>query len=258
MVDVLDEYHLDAETENLDKFYDSIRRRVEGIPPHDAEARQRIIKDLYGRFFRIAFPKVAESLGIVYTPIEVVDFIIRATEAALSEHFGDVSLSDPGVHILDPFTGTGTFITRLLQTGHIKPQDLARKYAEEIHANEILLLAYYIAAVNVETTYRQQLTEQSGIEKTYEAFPGIVLTDTFQLGETGEGDRRDRCVPHQQRTRQPTAKPRHPCHHWEPPVLGRPRVGQRQQPQPRLSKPRRCDRAQVCSSVDRDAEEQPL
>ena len=187
MVDVLDEHHLDAETENLDKFYDSIRRRVEGIPPHDADARQRIITDLYGRFFRIAFPKVAESLGIVYTPIEVVDFIIRATEAALSEHFGDVSLSDPGVHILDPFTGTGTFITRLLQTGHIKPQDIARKYAEEIHANEILLLAYYIAAVNVETTYRQQIAASNGETSDYEPFPGIVLTDTFQLGETGDG-----------------------------------------------------------------------
>ena len=138
MVDILDQHNLDTETENLDKFYDSVRRRVEGIPQHDADARQRIITDLYGRFFAIAFPKVAEALGIVYTPIEIVDFILRATETALNEHFDGVSLTDPGVHILDPFTGTGTFITRLLQTEIIRPHDLARKYTEEIHANEIL------------------------------------------------------------------------------------------------------------------------
>ena len=152
MVDLLDSHNLETETENLDRFYDSVRRRVEGIPKHDAAARQRIIKDLYGHFFAIAFPKVAESLGIVYTPIEVVDFILRATEAALNEHFNGASIADPGVHILDPFTGTGTLITRLLQSGLISSHDLARKYTEEIHANEILLLAYYIAAVKIEST----------------------------------------------------------------------------------------------------------
>ena len=156
IVAVLDEHQLQTETEQLDDFYASIRRRVEGIHPDDGEARQQIIKDLYGRFFKIAFPKVADSLGIVYTPIEVVDFIIRATEAALAEHFDGASLSDEGVHVLDPFTGTGTFMTRLLQSGFIRPDDLERKFADELHANEILLLAYYIAAVNIEATYRQE------------------------------------------------------------------------------------------------------
>jgi predicted helicase len=187
VVDVLDGFHLDTETETLEGFYASIRRRVEGIPAGDGQARQSIIKDLYGQFFKIAFPKVADSLGIVYTPIEVVDFIIRATEAALAEHFDGASVTDKGVHILDPFTGTGTFITRLLQSGFVKPHDFARKFTEELHANEVLLLAYYIAAVNIEATYRQERARHDGADPGYEPFPGIVFTDTFQLGETGEG-----------------------------------------------------------------------
>jgi predicted helicase len=187
IVEVLDAHNLDAETEKLDGFYLSIQRRVEGIHPDDGEARQKIIKDLYGRFFKIAFPKVAESLGIVYTPIEVVDFILRAVEAALREHFNGASLTDEGVHVLDPFTGTGTFIARLIQSGFVKPHDLARKFTSELHANEILLLAYYIAAVNIEATYRQEQARVSGVDPGYEPFPGIVLTDTFQLGEVGDG-----------------------------------------------------------------------
>lgn len=187
IVEVLDAHNLDAETEKLDAFYLSIQRRVEGIHPDDGEARQKIIKDLYGRFFKIAFPKVADSLGIVYTPIEVVDFILRAVEAALHEHFDGASLSDEGVHVLDPFTGTGTFITRLIQSGFVKPHDLARKFTSELHANEILLLAYYIAAVNIEVTYRQETARLSDADPGYEPFPGIVLTDTFQLGEAGDG-----------------------------------------------------------------------
>ncbi|MEX1265145.1 MAG: DEAD/DEAH box helicase family protein, partial [Actinomycetota bacterium] len=187
MVDILDQHQLQTETKQLDDFFASIRRRVEGIHPDDGEARQRIIKDLYGRFFKIAFPNVADSLGIVYTPIEVVDFIIRATQAALAEHFEGAGLSDEGVHVLDPFTGTGTFMTRLLQSGFIAPDDLDRKFAEELHANEILLLAYYIAAINIEATYRQERSRYAGADAGYEPFPGIVLTDTFQLGETGAG-----------------------------------------------------------------------
>ncbi len=185
MVEVLEAHHLDTETRNLDDFYRSVQRRVEGIPPSDGQARQTIIKDLYGRFFKKAFPQTADSLGIVYTPVEVVDFMIRATQAALTEHFA-ASLTDEGVHILDPFTGTGTFITRLLQSGFIGADDLKRKYQNEIHANEFLLLAYYIAAVNIETTYNQ-LVAHSEEDRTYHPFPGVVLTDTFQLGETGEG-----------------------------------------------------------------------
>jgi predicted helicase len=187
IVVILDQHQLQTETEQLDDFFASIRRSVEGIHPDDGEARQRIIKDLYGRFFKIAFPQVADSLGIVYTPLEVVDFIIRATEAALAEHFDGASLSDEGVHVLDPFTGTGTFMTRLLQSGVIRPDDLDRKFSGELHANEILLLAYYIAAVNIEATYRQERARHTGADHGYQPFPGVVLTDTFQLGETGNG-----------------------------------------------------------------------
>ena len=158
----------------LRSFYDSVRMRVRGI--NNAEARQRVIKELYDRFFNVAFKKMSERLGIVYTPIEIVDFIIHSVEAVMQTEFGK-SLSDEGVHILDPFTGTGTFIVRLLQSGIIKQKDLKRKFESEIHANEIVLLAYYIASINIEETYH----EMAGGD--YKPFEGAVLTDTFQLTE---------------------------------------------------------------------------
>ena len=177
MLDALDEYNLVAENETLDDFYASVRMRAEGID--NAEGKQRIITELYEKFFKIAFPRAAESLGIVYTPVEVVDFILRSVEHVLNTEF-DASISDPGVHVLDPFTGTGTFVVRLLQSGLIKPQDLLRKYTEELHANELLLLAYYIAAINIEATFHG-ITGQP-----YTPFNGIVLTDTFQMTEDGD------------------------------------------------------------------------
>ncbi|MFD8550545.1 DEAD/DEAH box helicase [Streptomyces fradiae] len=176
MLDVLDDAGLDAETKTLEDFYHSVRVRAEGIDNH--EGRQRVIVELYDKFFKIATKKAAEALGIVYTPVEVVDFILRSTEQALTKHLGR-SLSDEGVHIIDPFTGTGTFPVRLLQSGLIKPEGLARKYAQELHANEIVLLAYYIAAINIEAAYADLVGQQD----TYVPFEGIVLTDTFQLAE---------------------------------------------------------------------------
>ncbi|WP_019819475.1 DEAD/DEAH box helicase [Saccharomonospora saliphila] len=174
MLDVLDDQGLDAETKTLEDFYHSVRVRAEGIDNH--EGRQRVIVELYDKFFKTALPKTADALGIVYTPIEVVDFILRATEQALVKHLGK-SLSDEGVQIIDPFVGTGTFPVRLLQSGLIKPDDLLRKYTHELHANEIVLLAYYIAAVNIEAAF-SDLTGGG-----YRPFEGIVLTDTFQLAE---------------------------------------------------------------------------
>ena len=162
------------DSKKLKIFYDSVKMRVKGIDT--AEGRQKIIVELYDRFFKVAFPKMSERLGIVYTPIEVVDFIINSVEVVLKDEFNK-SLSDKNVHILDPFTGTGTFIVRLLQSGIIKPEDLKRKFKNEIHANEIVLLAYYIAAINIEETYH-------GITGGgYTSFDGVVLTDTFQLNE---------------------------------------------------------------------------
>ncbi|MFI7299295.1 DEAD/DEAH box helicase [Streptomyces sp. NPDC050121] len=176
MLDILDDQGLDTETKTLGAFYESVRVRAEGIDNH--EGRQRVIVELYDKFFKTALPKTADALGIVYTPIEVVDFIIRSTEQALSKHFGK-SLSDAGVQIIDPFVGTGTFPVRLLQSGLIKPEDLLRKYTSELHANEIVLLAYYIAAVNIEAAFH----DLAGGD--YQPFEGIVLTDTFQLAEGG-------------------------------------------------------------------------
>lgn len=177
MVDTLHDASLEAETEKLDGFYSSVRMRADGID--NAEGKQRIIVELYEKFFRLGFKRAADAMGIVYTPIPIVDFIIRAANDALQAEFGK-SLTDEGVHILDPFTGTGTFITRLLQSGIIRPEDLLRKYTSELHANEILLLAYYIGAINIEATFHGLYGGD------YRPFEGIVLTDTFQIAEDGD------------------------------------------------------------------------
>ena len=175
------------ESEKLQRFYESVRKRVEGID--NAQGKQRIIIELYDKFFKNAFPKMAEQLGIVYTPVEIVDFIIHSVNDVLKKEF-DRSISDENIHILDPFTGTGTFITRLLQSGLIKEVDLQRKYKQELHANEIVLLAYYIATVNIENAYHDLIpkTEDNVKNQNYVPFEGIVLTDTFQLGETDESE----------------------------------------------------------------------
>lgn len=195
MLGALDEHNVDDENHTLEKFYESVRMRVQGI--NTAEGRQRIIIELYDTFFATAFKKTVDKLGIVYTPVEIVDFILKSADDVLQQEFGQ-SLSDEGVHILDGFTGTGTFMVRLLQSGLIKPEDLARKYANELHANEILLLAYYIAAVNIETTYFDVMTQVAapgGGKRAAEAgheyveFPGLILTDTFQSWE--DDDRQD-------------------------------------------------------------------
>ncbi|OMH24801.1 damage-inducible protein [Tersicoccus phoenicis] len=184
MLAVLDEHRLASETETLERFYESVRDRVRGID--NAAGRQRVIVELYDKFFAKAFKKTVDKLGIVYTPVEIVDFILHSADWALREHFGR-GLTDEGVHVLDGFTGTGTFLTRLLQSGLISPHDLARKYATELHANEILLLAYYIAAVNIETVYQEAAAEQLG-DAGYRPFEGLVLADTFQMYEDGDQD----------------------------------------------------------------------
>lgn len=182
MLDLLEEQTVEKDSDTLQKFYESVKVRAAGID--NAEGKQRIIIELYDKFFKTAFPKMVEQLGIVYTPVEVVDFIIHSVNDVLQKEFNR-SISDENIHILDPFTGTGTFITRLLQSGLIKPEDLDRKYSKEIHANEIVLLAYYIAAVNIENTFH----DLKGENTEYKSFDGICLTDTFQLGETDASER---------------------------------------------------------------------
>ena len=125
MLDKLEEQAFDKDAQALDRFYASVRTRAEGID--NAEGKQRIIIELYDKFFKTAFPRLVEKLGIVYTPVEVVDYIIHSVDDLLKQEFGK-SLSSEGVHIMDPFTGTGTFITRILQSGLIEAEDLKRKY----------------------------------------------------------------------------------------------------------------------------------
>ena len=180
MIELLEAEGLEMETSVLDKFYVSVRNNVSNID--NLEGKQTIIKNLYEKFFKGAFPKTVEKLGIVYTPVECVDFIIHSVNDILQSEFNS-SLTDENVHILDPFTGTGTFITRLLQSGLIRKEDMLRKYKNEIHCNEIVLLAYYVADVNIESVYHDLMHPDE-----YEMYDGICLTDTFQLNEHGDND----------------------------------------------------------------------
>ncbi|MGO4942878.1 DEAD/DEAH box helicase [Ruoffia tabacinasalis] len=179
MVQRLEELGFNKATEELEGFYESVRLRAEGID--NLEAKQTIIVQLYEKFFKEAFPRTTDSLGIVFTPIEVVDFIIHSINDVLGKHFNK-SLSDENVNILDPFTGTGTFVTRLIQSGLIRKEDLLRKYTQEIYANEIVLLSYYIAAINIEETFKEINSKVSN-DNSYRPFEGIVLTDTFETTE---------------------------------------------------------------------------
>lgn len=223
MIGLLERAGLQAETAALESFYASVRRSAQGVTT--TAGRQTVIHRLYEQFFRKAFPKQSSSLGVVYTPVEVVDFILRSADDVCRAQFG-YGLTDTDVHVQDPFTGTGTFIVRLLESGIIRPEDLGRKHDRELWANEIMLLAYYIACVNIETTYQtltqarvdeiadQQFASRPAAETgpggeipstegeqsegrasqeapsaRYTPFPGATLTDTFQITE--KGDRAD-------------------------------------------------------------------
>lgn len=178
----LSQYGFEKEQKELQPFYESVRLRAEGID--NAQAKQKIIITLYDKFFSTGFKSTTERLGIVFTPVEVVDFIVKSVDVVLRKHFGK-TLASENVHILDPFTGTGTFITRTLQylktlmdKGEITYNDLLRKYTQELHANEIVLLSYYIAAINIEAVF-----DDINGEEPYAPFEGIVLTDTFESTE---------------------------------------------------------------------------
>ena len=180
MINLLESEAVDKDLDVLESFYASVRTNVGKID--NLEGKQTVIKNLYEKFFKRAFPLTVEKLGTVYTPVECVDFILHSVDAVLRQEF-DTSLSDEEVHILDPFTGTGTFITRLLQSGLIRPEDLLRKYRHELHANELMLLAYYIADVNIESVFQEVYRTAFPEAKDYVPFDGICLTDTFQLAE---------------------------------------------------------------------------
>ena len=162
---------LREELRGLGDFYEDIEREISGIETR--EARQNFIKKIYGNFLESADKKGAEKHGIVYTPVEVVDFIIQSVSVLLQTHFG-LRLNDRDVRVKDPFTGTGTFLTRLLESGLIT-DNMYEKYRHDLFADELVLLAYYIATINIETTYSS--LRRGG---RYVPFGGIVYTDTLR------------------------------------------------------------------------------
>lgn len=158
----------------LDRFYVALEKRAEAL--EDYHQKQHFLNTVYENFFQGFALNVADTHGIVYTPQPIVDFMVRSVEEILQAEFGK-SLGDKGVNILDPFVGTGNFITRVMR--EIKKTQLEYKFSNELHCNEVMLLPYYIASMNIE----HQFYEITG---EYKQFEGICLVDTFELAEAKE------------------------------------------------------------------------
>ena len=174
MLEKFDNNGLHKANKELEYFYRSVGIRMQNVKT--IAERQSVIVDLFDRFFKVAFPKQQEKLGIVYTPLEVVDFINHSVNDILKQEFGQ-TFADAGVHVLDPFTGTGTFITRLMQSEDLIPRDaLPYKYFNELHAFELMPLAYYVASINMEAVYQEFFPNTP-----YAPNNITVLTDTFAL-----------------------------------------------------------------------------
>lgn len=171
MVEELDRQGMQTPAKTLNDFYESVRARTRHVKT--SAERQTIIKELFEKFFKAAFPKQQEKLGIVYTPIEVVDFINRSVSDLLKKEF-NTDIADPGVHVLDPFSGTGTFMARLMQTGLIPPEKLPQKFENELHANEIMPLAYYVSSMNLEGVFHEVCPKEP-----FKANNVMLWTDTF-------------------------------------------------------------------------------
>jgi predicted helicase len=152
---------------SIDSYYAVIRREASHIANH--HEKQKFLKVVYENFYKTYNPNAADRLGIVYTPNEIVRFMIESTDYLLAKHFNR-SLADEEVEILDPATGTGTFITELIE--YLPKNRLRAKYLKEIHCNELAILPYYIANLNIEYTYQQKMGE-------YEEFPHICFVDTL-------------------------------------------------------------------------------
>ena len=185
-IELLNARGLKAELEPLNKDFDKIKDQVLNLPPID---REFVAHDLYDSFLQEVDPKGSSAKGIVYTPKEVIDFMNNSTNDLLQKYFQGTSLADENVHIIDPFAGTGRFLTRLIDSKELMPFDkLKHKYENnEFHVNEIVLLIYYIAAINIETIYHQRLKEQQGDDFSYQQLKTIVLTDTFKVNYVKRG-----------------------------------------------------------------------
>ncbi|GAA9729872.1 hypothetical protein VN0052_05970 [Helicobacter pylori] len=175
MVEKLSTLGLQGETKDLKNLYESVK--TEATHAKSSKSQQELIKNLYNTFFKEAFRKQSEKLGIVYTPIEVVDFILRATNGILKKHF-NTDFNDQSITIFDPFTGTGSFIARLLskENNLISDEALKEKFQKNLFAFDIVLLAYYIALINITQAAQSR-------EPSLTNFKNIALTDSLDYLE---------------------------------------------------------------------------
>ncbi|WP_271604976.1 Eco57I restriction-modification methylase domain-containing protein [Bradyrhizobium sp. CCBAU 11434] len=153
----------------LEPYYAAIRTNAAQITTH--LEKQNFLKVIYENFYKVYNPKAADRLGVVYTPSEIVRFIVEGADWLIGKHF-DRSLIDRDVEILDPATGTGTFICELIEHFRGEPKKLAYKYANELHANEVAILPYYVANLNIEATYY-------GVTNQYLEYPNLCFVDTL-------------------------------------------------------------------------------
>jgi predicted helicase len=158
-------------------YYETINARASQISDH--HEKQKFLKALYENFYKAYNPKAADRLGVIYTPDEIVRFMIESTDQLVFKHFGK-TLGDKGVEILDPATGTGTFITELIE--YLPPNQLDYKYEHEIHCNEVAILPYYIANLNIEFTYKQK----TGKYKEFEHICFVDTLDNMGFEHTGQ------------------------------------------------------------------------
>ncbi|GAA7728060.1 DEAD/DEAH box helicase family protein [Helicobacter pylori] len=175
MVQKLSTLGLEGETKDLKNLYESVK--TEAAHAKSQKSQQELIKNLYNTFFKVAFKKQSEKLGIVYTPIEVVDFILRATNGILKKHF-NTDFNDKNITIFDPFTGTGSFIARLLskENGLISDEALKEKFLNHLFAFDIVLLSYYIALINITQAAQNR-------DSSLKFFKNIALTDSLDFYE---------------------------------------------------------------------------
>ena len=242
------EFGLENELEGLESFYESVRMRARGLD--NSAARQRVLMELYEKFFATALKKETDRLGIVYTPVEVVDFILRSADRVSREEFGR-SLSDEGVHLLDPFTGSGIFLVRLLQSELIADADVRRKFHGELHANEIVLLAYYIAAVHIEEAFHGRGGGGGRTVQRHRACRHLQPSHGKDRFSEGMASR-------QQRARGTAAEPADPSHRRQPAVVGRSKKLVGRQSERRPPGTRTPDRRNLRCAIAGDAEEQPV